>query len=131
MVFALYKSVKPNGGFMIDYKLKDASTVELDMQGEITADDYKTIKPKLEQLFQERGRMKFLINVEKVKNFTLGAIYQDIKLDMQNLKYVGDTAIVGNKKAQEYLTKFIDMIFPAKVEFFEGNTEAAAWLKTV
>jgi hypothetical protein len=115
---------------MIACQLKDENTVELDMQGEVTADDYKKIVPQLQKYFTERGKMKFLIVIDRVRSFSLGAVFQDIKLDLQNLKNIGPTAIVGDKKSQEVLTKVIDVIFPEKVEFFQDNNihGAQEWL---
>lgn len=115
---------------MINFKLRDEKTIELDIQGEVTAQDYKELRPQLEKIFRKNGRMKFLILLEDLKTFTMGAAYEDIKLDLMNLKDVGTTAIVGNKKTQETLTKVIDKIFPARVKFFETNRQADAekWL---
>ncbi len=115
---------------MIQVELKDKNTVELNMKGEVTAGDYQRIKPKLEKLFKEHGKMKFLIILDDLKKFTLGAAYEDIKFDLQNLKDVGTTAIVGNKTNQALLTKFINVIFPEKVEFFESKNLKGAlkWL---
>ena len=118
---------------MIACRLDDENTVELNMQGEVTADDYKRIMPQLKTFFEQKGKMKFLIVVDRVKSFSLGAVLQDIKLDLQNLKNIGATAIVGDKKSQEVMTKAIDKIFPEKVEFFEDSDMKGAreWLQNV
>lgn len=115
---------------MINCTLKDEKTIELDMQGDVTAEDYKKIEPQLVQLFQQKGKMKFLISLDRLKSFGPGAIYEDIKFDLQNLKSIGPTAIVGDKKSQALLTKFIDKIFPERVKFFEATGEAVQWLRT-
>ncbi len=115
---------------MINCNLKDEKIIELDMQGDISADDYKKIEPQLVQLFSERGKMKFLIQLDRLKSFGPGAVYEDIKFDLQNLKNIGPTAIVGDKKSQALLTKFIDKIFPERVKFFEATGEAIQWLRT-
>lgn len=118
---------------MIACYLDDENTVELDMQGDVTADDYKKIMPELKKYFNEKGKMKFLIVVDRVKSFSLGAVFQDIKLDLLNLKNIGATAIVGDKKSQEIMTKAIDKVFPEKVEFFEDTDMKGAreWLQNV
>lgn len=118
---------------MIACQLKDENTVELDMQGEVTAEDYKKIGPQLRKYFSEKGKMKFLIVVDRVKSFSLGAVFQDIKFDLQNFKNIGATAIVGDKKSQEILTKIIDVIYPEKVHYFDDSNmkEANDWLQNV
>ncbi len=115
---------------MINCTLKDEKTIELDMQGDITAEDYKKIEPELLELFGQKGKMKFLIQLDRLKSFGPGAVYEDIKFDLQNLKNIGPTAIVGDKKSQALMTKFIDKIFPERVKFFEATGEALQWLRT-
>lgn len=118
---------------MIACQLKDENTVELDMQGEITADDYKKIEPQLKKYLAEKGKMKFLVVVDRVRSFTLSALFEDIKFDLQNLKNIGATAIVGDRKSQEVLTKMINAIFPEKVKYFDDTDMKGAndWLQNV
>lgn len=116
---------------MISCSLKDENTVELDMQGKVTADDYKKIEPQLKKYLTERGKMKFLIVVDRVRSFTLSALFEDIKFDLQNLKNIGATAIVGDRKSQEIMTSMINAIFPDKVKYFDDTELPAAnrWLQ--
>lgn len=116
---------------MITCKLSDEKTVELDMKGDITAKDYRAIIPQLEQLMKQHGKLKFLILLNELKSFGLGAIYEDIKFDLLHLKKVGTTAIVGNKESQAMLTKFINRVFPEPVKFFETShkDKALQWLR--
>jgi hypothetical protein len=113
---------------MIICKLNDENTVELDMQGEVTAHDYKSIRPELSGYFEKFGRLKFLIVVKEIQSFSLGAVFEDIRFELQNLKNIGTTAIVGNKRTQERLSGAINKVFPAEVKFFENKNEASSWL---
>lgn len=113
---------------MINVIVKDAKTIQLDMVGEITAQDYKSIRPKLEKIFAERGKMKFLIHLDKAKDFSVGALYEDVKFDLQHLKEIGTTAIVAQKKLWQKITKVIDKVYPEKVEYFEDDSAARNWL---
>lgn len=116
---------------MITFELNDENTVELDVQGNITAADYKALTPILEKFFNEKNKIKFLIVLDRVKSFSLGAVFEDLKFDVKNMKNIGAIAIVGNKKRQEILTKVTDAILPQKIEFFEESNLKGArdWLK--
>ena len=114
---------------MINVIMKNEDTIELDLEGEVTAQDYKDIRPKLEQIFSRVGKAKFLIDLNRVKNFTLGAVYQDIKFDLQHFKNIGTTAVVGSRKTYEMLTKLIDKTYPEKVEHFDNQMDAMNWLQ--
>lgn len=115
---------------MLTLKIKNKNTVEVDMVGDVTGEDYKKIRPELESLMAERGKLKFLIDLENIKSFGPSAIWEDIKFDLSNLKNVGTTAIVGTETSQQLLAKAIDVIFPEKVKFFDVSEkyQAKEWL---
>lgn len=117
---------------MITCELNDENTVELDVQGDITAADYKSLTPILENFLKEKNKIKFLIVLDRVKSFSLGAVFEDLKFDFKNMKHIGAIAVVGSKKGQEILTKVSDVILPQKIEFFEETNLKGArdWLKT-
>ena len=115
---------------MIHFKQVDTKIVELDFSGEITGEDYKSVKPHIEKVMAERGVVKFLMDMTNVKGFKLDAVYQDIKFDVEHFKNIGDTAVVAPKKTYEYMTKAINMIYPgAKVYHFDEANTAMSWLK--
>ncbi len=114
---------------MINVKMQSEDTIELDMIGEVTGDDYKKVKPQLEAIFKKVGKAKFLIDLNQLKKFDLSAIYQDIKFDLQHLKNIGTTAIVGTKKTYEALSSVIDKFYPEKIKHFEDQVEALHWLR--
>ncbi len=114
---------------MITVEEKDSETVQLNLVGEITGEDYKKIRPKLEKLFSITGRKKFLFNMNQASSFTLGAVLQDIKFDLQHFKFIGTTAVVSTKKMAERLTKIVDAIYPVKIERFDDVGSAFQWLK--
>ncbi len=114
---------------MINIEEKDSETIQLNLEGEVTSDDYKKIRPQLEALFAKDGRKKFLFNMKKVKDFTLGAIYQDIKFDLLHFKYIGTTAVVSTKEFAETMTQAADSLYPVKIERFDDVMTAFNWLK--
>ena len=114
---------------MINFKQIDSKTVGLDFSGEITGEDYKSVKPQIEKVMAGSGTVKFLMDMTRVKNFTLDGILQDIKFDIQHFKNIGDTAVVAPKKTFELMTKTINMIYPgAKVYHFDETNSAMNWL---
>lgn len=112
---------------MINLMHKD-DVIEMDMTGEITAQDYKNIRPQMEAILAREGKSKFLFDMTGVSHFTAGAIWEDIKADLANIKYIGTTAIVANKKIYEYLTKFVNAVYPEKIKHFEDRLAAEEWV---
>lgn len=113
---------------MIQVKLQDPKTVELDMSGEVTAQDYVKVRPQLEKIFREKGKMKFLIDLSAVEKFTAGSVFQDIKFDLEHLKFIGTTAVVSSRKIYELITKVSDKFYPEKIVHFDHHRAAQDWI---
>lgn len=114
---------------MIKFKKVDYRIVELDFEGEITGEDYKEVKPKIEEVMNEKGKVKFLMDLTNANGFNLSAVYQDIKFDVEHFKNIGSTAIIASKKSYELMVKAINVIYPEKVYHFEDQHTALNWLK--
>ena len=114
---------------MITIEEKDSDTIQLNLQGDVTADDYKNIRPALENIFKKTGPKKFLFNMKSDVKFTLGAMIQDIKFDPQHFKFIGTTAVVSTKGMAGIVTKMADVFYPVKMEQFEDVPSAYHWLK--
>lgn len=114
---------------MITFKKVDYRIVELDFNGEITGEDYKQVKPKIEEVMNEKGKVKFLMDLRNAEGFNLSAVYQDIKFDVEHFKNIGATAIIASKKTYEMMVKAINLIYPEKVYHFEDQQSALTWLK--
>ena len=116
---------------MINFKQIEDKIVELDFSGDITGEDYKSVKPQIEGVMADEGTVKFLMNMTDVKGFKLDAIYHDIKFDVQHFRNIGDTAVVAPRKTYEYMTKVINLIYPgAKVHHFNDMKSARNWLNS-
>ena len=116
---------------MITYSRLKPNIAHLSMSGEITADDYKQVRPKLEQAMNEVGVLNFLIEVMDVEKFTMGAALQDLKFDFTHWSHVGKTAIIGNKQTHERMANALDILLMSKdVKYFEEENESSAkeWL---
>lgn len=116
---------------MITFRKVDNRIVGLDFVGEITGQDYLSVKPQIEEVMKDKGgKIKFLMDMTRAKGFTLGAMYQDIKFDLEHYSNVGDTAVISDKTTYEFMVKAINMIYPgAKVYHFEDSQSALNWLK--
>ncbi len=114
---------------MIQFKQISQEIVELDFSGEITGEDYKSVKPKIESVMAREGKVKFLMDMTAAGGFNLGAVYQDIKFDIEHFKNIGATAVIASKKTYELMVKAINLIYPEKVYHFETPETALNWLK--
>lgn len=63
--------------------------------------------------------IRFYIRLEDFEGFGLEAIWEDIKFDYNHQRQYGKTAIVGDKKWEEWGTKFSNIFFDAELKFFD------------
>jgi hypothetical protein len=116
-------------GTMITFNGAEDRIVKLDFKGEITSEDFQEVTPKIEAAMAEQGKLKFLMDLTETKGFNLGAVYQDIKFDVQHFRHIGATAVVASRKTYEMMVKAIDAIYPEKVFHFEDRQSALRWLQ--
>jgi len=117
---------------MISMSEPDASgVVTVTVSGKVTKEDYRPLLPKLERLLQEQGSLRFLIHLEDVAGFELGALWEDIKFDYSHQSRYGRTAIVGDRDWQAWATRLSSLFFDAEMRFFTiDEAEAAdAWVR--
>lgn len=115
---------------MINVHFKTNNIVELELSGEVSAQDYDKITPKIEKRFSDKGPQKFIFLMKRPK-FTLGAILADIKFDLLHFKNIGKTAVVGKSSLVKGMTKFVNLLYPVRVKHFQKREAGLSWLRSV
>lgn len=95
--------------------------------GKLTKEDYTRLLPELENLLKEYGTLRFYIRLENFSGFEMGALWEDIKFDIKHQQLYGKTAIVGDSKWEEWITKFFSLFFDAEMKFFYEDQVEEAW----
>ena len=93
----------------------------------LTKKDYDRLLPELEKLLDNHGRLRFFIKLENLSGFDMEALWEDIKFDYKHKNQYGRTAIVGDKKWEEWGAKISKMFFDSEMKFFYQNQSDDAW----
>jgi len=93
----------------------------------LTKEDYERLLPELEELLQKHGHLKFFIKIESLSGFEMEALWKDIKFDFKHKNQYGKTAIVGDKKWEEWGTKISKIFFDSEMKFFYKDQSDEAW----
>lgn len=93
----------------------------------LTKEDYTCLLPELEKLLEKHGSLRFYIVLEDFAGFELGALTEDIKFDIRHKNQFGKTAIVGDKKWEEWGTKISKIFFCSEMAFFYKDQSDEAW----
>lgn len=108
--------------------LNENRVLTLTAGGRLTKEDYEQALPKMEELLEKHGRLRFLIKLENFSGFEPAALWEDLRFDFKHRDEYGKIAIVGDKKWEEWGTKISKPFFESEVKFFEDEDKAEAWV---
>lgn len=107
--------------------LNENQVLTITAGGKLTKDNYDRLLPELEQMLEKHGKLRFYIKLEDFSGFEIGALWEDIKFDYKYKNQYGKTAIIGNKKWEEWGTKISKIFFDSEMKFFYEDQKDEAW----
>jgi hypothetical protein len=107
--------------------LTENKVLTITANGRITKEDYEQLLPELEELLNKHDSLRFYIELENLSGFEIGALWKDVKFDFKYKNQYGRTAIVGEKKWEEWGTKISRMFFDSEMKFFYEDQSDDAW----
>ena len=100
--------------------------------GEVTKEDMETVlMPRIDELVQRQGEINYLLVLETdVKNFTVGAWWEDLKVGLKNFTKWNKIAVVSDQKGVEWFTDAFRFFIPGKSKGFSVDQldEAVKWI---
>ena len=100
--------------------------------GEITEKDFtETVMPKVKVLIDKTDKLNYLLVLEtSLKNFTVGAWFQDAIMGIRHFTKWSRTAIVSDEKGIRMFTNFFSYLIPGEFKGFENKDlqEAIDWV---
>ena len=109
-----------------------ANVVGFIATGEVTKQDYETVLiPAVDKAAKEFGELHFLLVLDTdVKNFTLGAWWNDAKVGLKHLTKWKKMAIVSDQKGVEKMTDLLSYVMPGESKGFTHAElqEAVKWV---
>ena len=108
----------------------DADFIEVDLTGKLAKDDYRIFRPEIEKQIREHGKLRLLVHMHDFHGWTAGAVWEDIKFDVNHFSDFERIAFVGEQKWESAMTQFCRPFTKAKIKFFEETKldEARSWL---
>jgi len=107
--------------------LNDNGVLTIIAGGRLSKEDLYGVTPQLADLFDREGSLRFYVELQDVSGFGAGALWEDLKFDVEHRDLYGRTAIVGDRKWQALAAKLAGPLFGAEVRFFEPELREAAW----
>ncbi|GAB3032888.1 SpoIIAA family protein [Bowmanella dokdonensis] len=107
--------------------INENRVLSITASGKLTRHDYQQLIPEVENLLEKFGTLRFFIRAREISGFEVRAMWEDIKFDARHADQFGKTAIVGEKKWQEWGTELASLFFDAPMKYFDHNEEKLAW----
>jgi hypothetical protein len=106
--------------------------LEVRVSGKLSHEDYQHFVPEFERLVKKNGKIRVLFEMEGFHGWEGGALWDDIKFDLQHFSDLERLAMVGDKKWEKGMSVFCKPFTTAQIRYFDraAITEARAWLES-
>lgn len=106
--------------------------VALRVSGHIDKTDYDVMLPLLEEKIKQHNKISVYAEVQDVEDYTLTALWEDVKFDIRHASDFKKAAIVGDQKWLNLLASVAPPFTSAEVKYFNfmDRDKALDWVKS-
>ena len=102
------------------------------MDGKIEIEDMNRVSTRVQEMLEEHDKIRIYVELESLGGITLEALWEDMKLGLQNFRHFSHKVVVTDKEWIGKVTPFLDRLFPSiKLRVFgrEEREAALAWVR--
>jgi hypothetical protein len=102
------------------------------MSGKLAKEDYELFVPEFDRLADEFGEVRVLVEMIDFQGWEVGALWEDLKLDVKHFSDIERLALVGEKKWEKGMSVFCKPFTTAEVRYFDRSeaTQAREWIES-
>jgi len=106
--------------------------VDIYVSGTLVKADFERFLPKVERLISENGKLHARFDVTDLRGWDAGALWEEIKFDINHLSDFERVAVIGDKKWEHAMTCLCRPFVRATLRYFDENQgeEALQWLNS-
>ena len=100
------------------------------VSGKLTTTDYELFVPEFERLVREHGKLRILFDMTSFHGWETGAVWEDIKFDIDHFADIERLAMVGETRWQKGMATFCRPFTKASIRYFDHAEidKARIWL---
>jgi hypothetical protein len=104
--------------------------LEVKVSGKLAHEDYLNFVPEFERMIKEHGKLRVLFDMTDFHGWEVGALWDDIKVDIKHFADIEQLAMVGDKEWEKQMSLFCSPFTTAEIRYFDHAKagEARAWL---
>jgi hypothetical protein len=107
-----------------------AGVIGFEVTGKVTAEDFSDVViPAVEKAAQS-GEVRFVIEIPDFHGMTPGALWQDLKVGVENIRKWKRIALITDIEWMHYMTTLFGWMTPGSVKTFAtiDRDQAIAWV---
>jgi hypothetical protein len=88
----------------------DGKLLVVRMTGKLHKDDYQHFVPIVENIIQQHGMVRMLVQMHNFHGWDVGAMWEDVKFDARYFNRIERLAVVGEKTWEKWATCFVSKL---------------------
>ncbi|MGM0651783.1 MAG: STAS/SEC14 domain-containing protein [Bacillota bacterium] len=104
----------------------DESVLEVEIEGELTRNDYDRLEKAIENKLSESEKVNMLCRIIEFSGITAKAVLSDFKLLAKYYAKIEKIAIISMKDWAEWVAK-LGAVLPMEVMYFDADETDMAW----
>lgn len=97
------------------------------ISGNVDRTDYDVMLPVLQERIKQHGKIRVYAEVQDVEDYSLEALWKDIKFDIRHANDFSKAALVGDRQWIDWLTVMAKPFTSAEVKYFDFSQRQLAW----
>ena len=112
-------------------ELTNKNLIATEASGKLTAKDIEKIHPLIHAILDRGMKVRWYFEMKDFDGWDVKGFWEDLKMDAAHAKDYEKIAMVGNKKWQNWITKFMKPFTNAEIKFFDLKDKETAkqWIK--
>ena len=102
-------------------KIAKRKTLVIQASGKLSKEDYDDFVPEVERQIREEGKIRVIFDMQNFLGWEAGALWEDIKFDLKHFADIERLAMVGDKKWEEWMSKFCRPFTRAEIRYFDQS----------
>jgi universal stress protein A len=105
------------------------NVIGIRLSGKLSEEDYDCIEQRLHERLQQHGKLRLLIDMDDFEGWeSLGALWEDLKLDVRHNNDIERLAMLGEKGWQRWMTLLSQPFVKGTMRYFDRKDLATAWV---
>ncbi len=109
----------------------DGNIIWVTVSEKLTDADYTDLTASWEKMIATHGNMRLVFEMENFHGWEPVAAWDDLKFSVTHAQQIERVAMIGDKKWEQWVSKFGSLLTKAQVKYFNlsERSEAEQWIR--